>query len=315
MQAEGVQIRMFQVGIDLRVDPTRLLHLLGPRTRALYVIHYFGCLQDVRTLKSFTQSNGLALIEDCALALFSEDEHGSGAGTFGDASIFSFRKTLPWCRGGALLGNTAGLQTPPSRSTLSRVLARVAAASGGVKRRLLRLIPSGASGGDSDGDGVLPDMPASYYVDPKDQVLGMDPSLVSRCSDVSFTAERNARRSRWSRWAQALSGASGGAALISALPAGCCPLFFPYLVHDRPAWLSSLRGKGFEIPPWWWGAPRRIDLSAFPDAVGLKQGVLPLPVGSDLSESTFSLLEAEVVGLARAAPRGTIPAALAASLS
>lgn len=301
IQAEGVHVRLFPIGASLRIDLDLVAGMVGERTRALYAIHYFGVPQDMPELKNFAQGRGLAVIEDCALSLFSDDAAGNSTGTLGDAAIFSFRKSLPWCRGGAFVGRTEGLAAPVPRSGLSRLADRIGSAARGLQRR----VGLGAGHGSASGGPAAlspPDMPRAYYVRPQDPITGMDSEMVDRCRTVKPEHERSGRRTRWNRWLQVLSVEHGATPALSALPSGACPLFFPLLVEDRPAWLKALGEKGFELPPWWMGAPRGFDWSAFPDAIRLKQCVLPLPVGLEMSKERFARLEAETLMLGRAAP-------------
>jgi CDP-6-deoxy-D-xylo-4-hexulose-3-dehydrase len=78
------------------VDPTTLAidldsarAVMGPRTRAMFLIHPLGRAIDLATYAEFCESHGLDLIEDCCESL---GAHWSGAhvGTRGLAASFSF---------------------------------------------------------------------------------------------------------------------------------------------------------------------------------------------------------------------------------
>ena len=71
------------------------------KTKAIIVVHLYGCMADVTRAQRLAKSHGLFLIEDCA------HQHGSfwkgkGVGSFGDAASFSFQesKTLTCGEGG-----------------------------------------------------------------------------------------------------------------------------------------------------------------------------------------------------------------------
>jgi dTDP-4-amino-4,6-dideoxygalactose transaminase len=75
-----------------------------PRTRAVIVMHYGGYVVDLEPWRSFSDANGLALIEDAA--------HAPGVGTVGrlsDASAFSFfsNKNMTTAEGGVILSRDA----------------------------------------------------------------------------------------------------------------------------------------------------------------------------------------------------------------
>jgi dTDP-4-amino-4,6-dideoxygalactose transaminase len=63
---------------------------IGPRTKAVIPVHFFGHACDVHALRELCDDRGLALIEDCAQALGAETSDGSLAGTVGDFGCFSF---------------------------------------------------------------------------------------------------------------------------------------------------------------------------------------------------------------------------------
>src|SRR5712691_2504104 len=100
--AAGVVVRFYPVGPDMRVRAQDIASLLSQRTRAVYLIHYLGFPGPVEEVSSLCRDRGLLLIEDCALALLSRLGERP-LGSFGDAAVFCFYKTLPVPNGGALL--------------------------------------------------------------------------------------------------------------------------------------------------------------------------------------------------------------------
>jgi len=55
---------------DLTVDPAVLAAMATPRTKALIVVHYAGFPCAMREITRWAGRRGLAIIEDCAHALF-----------------------------------------------------------------------------------------------------------------------------------------------------------------------------------------------------------------------------------------------------
>jgi dTDP-4-amino-4,6-dideoxygalactose transaminase len=89
---------------DLNVSPEDLEAAIGPRTRAVVVMHYGGHPCRMDAILELAQRNGVALIEDAA--------HAPGAlwqsrmcGTIGDVGCFSFfsNKNLPVGEGGMVV--------------------------------------------------------------------------------------------------------------------------------------------------------------------------------------------------------------------
>ncbi len=65
---------------------------ITPKTRAIIVVHLYGCMTDIDRLQKICRKHNLFLIEDCA------HQHGSfwkgkGIGSFGDVSSWSFQES------------------------------------------------------------------------------------------------------------------------------------------------------------------------------------------------------------------------------
>ncbi len=65
---------------------------ITPRTKAVIVVHLYGQVADVTTIKKLCDQSNLFLIEDCSQAHLSS-EHGVIAGATGDCGVFSFYPT------------------------------------------------------------------------------------------------------------------------------------------------------------------------------------------------------------------------------
>lgn len=98
----GARPVFYPVPRHLSVAPADFAAALTPATRAAVAVHYFGRVQPaIRALASVCRERGIALVEDCALALGASLD-GQRAGTFGDLAVFSFTKS-EWCYGGGLM--------------------------------------------------------------------------------------------------------------------------------------------------------------------------------------------------------------------
>ena len=89
---------------DLNIDPDDVLAKATERTKAILVVHYAGFPCDMERLGLIAKERGLALIEDCAHAVFSK-YRGAFCGTFGDAGCYSFfsNKNITCGEGGAIV--------------------------------------------------------------------------------------------------------------------------------------------------------------------------------------------------------------------
>lgn len=113
MTAEPTNTTILQLGAvpmfaDVEADsgnlaPDAVEACIGPRTRAILVVHYAGYPAQMEALRALADAHGLKLIEDCAHALGARFG-GAPIGTIGDFSIFSFQaiKHLTTVDGGAL---------------------------------------------------------------------------------------------------------------------------------------------------------------------------------------------------------------------
>lgn len=74
---------------DPCVDPDDVERRITPRTKAICVVHFAGFPCDMGRINAIARQHNLAVIEDCAHALFSSLD-GRRLGTFGTISAFSF---------------------------------------------------------------------------------------------------------------------------------------------------------------------------------------------------------------------------------
>jgi perosamine synthetase len=88
----------------------QLENSIGPRTKAIILVHNYGFVSDVSKVAAFARERGIYLIEDCAEASFHVTSLGM-TGTFGDLSIYSFfgNKLITSGEGGAVASNNGPL--------------------------------------------------------------------------------------------------------------------------------------------------------------------------------------------------------------
>jgi perosamine synthetase len=73
----------------LNLDPARIEEAITPRTRAILVVHTFGCPANMAEIVDIARRHQLLLIEDACEAIGAEYQ-GRKVGTFGDAAVFAF---------------------------------------------------------------------------------------------------------------------------------------------------------------------------------------------------------------------------------
>ena len=88
----------------LCLSPEAFEKAITPRTRAVIVVDLYGAMPDLEAIVAIARRHGVAVVEDAAEALGSR-RGGRPAGSFGDASVFSFHgsKTVTTGEGGMLV--------------------------------------------------------------------------------------------------------------------------------------------------------------------------------------------------------------------
>jgi perosamine synthetase len=280
--AAGLQIRCIECDEQGFLPIERLKHEIGPRTRAIYVIHLFGWPQPLDEIDAWRKQHGLVLLEDCALALFSETGDGVPLGTLGEASVFSFPKTLPTPDGGAVSWGTnwpgpGELGAPPAkvawRQTASKIRQWARRRPGRAPASTRNL----ASSGQETTQMQVSDMPQHYYFERWRAGRGCAPVTLRLLGQCDHATVRERRRANYRVLSSLLTGGRFDL-VFSELPDGVCPLSCTVRIGQRDAILAGLAQRGIDIPPWWAGGHSAIEWSRFPVASRLKHTLLPLPV-------------------------------------
>jgi len=114
MTATGADVVLCDIEPDtLGLDAARARELIGPRTRALMLMHYGGVpCRDTEAVYTLAREHGLRVIEDAAHAFGSTTQDGH-IGASGDLTCFSFGpvKLITTLEGGAVItSNEADVQ-------------------------------------------------------------------------------------------------------------------------------------------------------------------------------------------------------------
>jgi perosamine synthetase len=313
----GAQIVGYRVSRRCEIDMQDLIARRSSRTKAVYLIHYFGWEQSMEELRRWCDKQGLLLIEDCALALFSTGSSGS-IGRTGDAAIFSLSKTLGLYHGGLLSMPTSkaveisGLAPAGFSALLKEVLHSARAKAYGSLEWLgilgavlfVRHHLHGNRARQDEGGDYAP-MPDDYYFNPEmDANRALHPQAWTVAGLHSSDEIVRRRRSNYMRLASILDGIHGVELLHSQLPPGICPLSLPLLVSNRNACAERLQARGIAAFPWWAGFHRNsIDWSQFPEACWLKQNMLTLPVHQGMDDRHLKYVAETAAQVLRHSPR------------
>jgi perosamine synthetase len=295
LRLAGITIRLYPISLSTGIDPEQVERLIGARTRAIYLTHYFGFLQpEMAAIRQLCDARGLHLVEDCALSLLSGKAPAEGR--TGDISVFCFYKFFPVLAGGALVVNTgstlpeaAFARPAPGGLVAKRLLqATVNSVLGpGRAARILKRAKGedrvvGTSGSQSD---LRPDMPGHYYFDPGLTDARMSVITSRALSGFDVAATIGVRRANYLRLLDGLSGIPGVSPLFPDLPMSAVPLSMPLRVSGghRNALVARLQAEGIAATPWWSGYNRQLDFSDsaqadLSSARTLKDTVLSLPI-------------------------------------
>ncbi len=121
----GAIPRFFPLTSQLEVPLAALESLDLSNVRAMLVTHYFGFPQAMRAISAFAREHDVAVIEDCAHAVFGIAD-GQPIGSWGDYAAVSLMKFFPVYDGGCLVSAVHSLDDlqlrPPSRRFEAKAL-------------------------------------------------------------------------------------------------------------------------------------------------------------------------------------------------
>ncbi len=303
LEAAGAVPRFVRVDAKMRLDLEHLEQCIGPHTRAIYVIHFLGFPQPMAEIGAIARRNGLAVVEDCALALLSRDGQVP-LGARGDVGIFCLYKSLPVPNGGLLslncaLDAPAAARRAPFASTLSHAMGSFLAhlalrygPPGEVVRESLRRMQRAVR----SALGIQPLATGTMHFDPAAADVGMSglTRLILENQDYEHIVE--ARRRNWFLLFGRLRDVAPPVQL--ELPRGTCPLFYPLLVDEKAQLARRLAARGIETVEFWNEGHPACDLGQFPEVAILRQRVLELPLHQDLGPEDMAYVASAVEELA-----------------
>lgn len=299
----GCKVDFYRVGTDLGIDLENLCRKITSRTRGVMAVHYFGFPQELSSLRDICRRRDMVLIEDCAHALYSQDEHGCWLGTKADYGLFSMRKTVFMPNGGAVRVNRKGFVMPDKgkgyfelsiiKSAVKSALeneARKPGAIADVSQRLLDIYRRRADAGAAAGDN--PDDDQRWYYDVAAYGYEHDISAISlACAGgMPFQNIISRRRQNYAALEKLLAPRFGDQFVHPALAPGVCPLCFPLFVDRRDE--LTLRMTVNNVLPFVFGRLPHplLPEAAFPELQTLSGGIIGLPVHQQLTEQDMSVV-------------------------
>lgn len=302
---QGLRIKYYRITKTFSVDLDDLRAAINEKTRAVLITHYLGFPQPLDEIKEVCEQYKLILIEDCAHAFLSEYK-GRPVGSFGDISIFSFRKTLPIPDGAALVINNdriiyknshkkpnifstyyvvaeylkiqTSMRENLLKQTLLKLLRNSAYCSFFAARLILRILHK-----------IFKDK-GLYLVYPSGNLYrkeianwGVSPLSKRIISSSDFEQIKKIRRRNFQFLLNYFGDDTRFCLPVKEVPVGVCPLFFPIFSETRDVLYSLLKRRGIGGHDWWGDFHPDVPWRKFPDAKFMKAHVLGLPIHQDLT--------------------------------
>jgi dTDP-4-amino-4,6-dideoxygalactose transaminase len=271
LRRAGLGARFYEATETLEPDEAELDALLGPRVRALHLIHYLGFPQDAPRWRAWCDERGLLLIEDAAQSWLSSID-GTPVGAFGDVAFFSLYKTVGLADGAAVISRGP----PPPDNGMRGIGAREL----GRHHRawLAQYVPWAAGLRLARGAPKEYDPEEDFDLgDPHAPCARTTPALLKRAA-VRVALER--RRANYQVLLQALH--DRVPAPFRELPAGACPLYLPVHVDDKAGVIERLAGHGVRGLDLWLVPHPMLPVDAFPEAARRRATTVGLAVHQGL---------------------------------
>jgi len=317
--AAGAKVALYDVERDASVDLQALEAAVSSRTRALVLVHYFGFPNDAAGVRALCDRHDLFLIEDCA-HVQSGSVAGRALGTWGDASVFSWRKFFPLFDGGELILNRADceLNFQPAHESVLFTLraAKNVLESSFAKPQIISTPPLGDSvetsnqSASSNGNagtrrsgplGVDNNSP-SFQSEMVNFPMSRTSRFLLECAD--FPAAARARRENYKFLAEAMRDLAGVRPLFAELPESIVPYVFP-AVFDAPDSHLPLRRAGIPAVSWEGVRHAMAGKREFPGAGFLYDHAVSLPVHQDLTRADLEAIVRTVRAVNAPAKAGT----------
>jgi perosamine synthetase len=281
--------------------------------KVMLAAHFFGLPQPMAAIRNWCNERGIALIEDCAHALFGQSE-GRPIGHWGDVAIGSLTKFLPVPEGGCWVSNQPTLSAPTlgPTSSMVHIKAAVDMLDIGVRYRrlggfnfllrsaltVMRWLRPGATS-------VAPPLM------PQDDSLAMDGFTIdstlahralsgpSRWISQTSPRERNvtARRRNYELFSRLFpANAAALHPLFPELSEHSAPYVFPLWVQNPDPGYAQLRAMQFPVSRWdrlWPGVP----VMPSDCGIGWSHHVLQLACHQDLQETDIRRMVAVLTAL------------------
>lgn len=250
MHSLNLKIKFYPIDLNLKPQWKIVEQLIDKNTKALLVVNYFGFSNDLATARDFCKKHNLYMIEDNGHGFLSADKE-SPLGSYGDISIFSFRKTLPIPNGAGLLINNKLLLNRLPKITYLHKRNRT---SHFIIKNLFIFFRDAfgntALKEENFEQNRIRDVSEEYNL----QNYFIKFSRLSKfiISYINFDNIRTQRRNSYNGWLSyfAKGNIDGSKVVFPLLQANCVPFSFPVLIRNQKEFIAGMCRKGIGCYPW-----------------------------------------------------------------
>ena len=232
----GLSCRFYEGSDHLEPIDSELEGLVGPRTRALLLIHYLGFPQQLQHWRRWCDDHRLLLIEDAAQAWLAK-EGETPVGTVGDVAIFCLYKTFGIPTGAALVSRGGENGSPLGVFGEAVTIARRHAAWARARLPLPGRPSAGLPVTNPEADFAL------------DEPIGHGARMSFLLARLPAEAAAGRRRANYQALLNRLPGTTNPP--FDVIPAGAAPFVFPLETELKHELIRSLREAGIHAFDFW----------------------------------------------------------------
>ncbi|HNI72937.1 MAG TPA: DegT/DnrJ/EryC1/StrS family aminotransferase, partial [Accumulibacter sp.] len=262
--ALSATVCLYRLKADLSPDIEHLHELVANAeqpVKAVLATHYFGLIQDFKSLAEFCRARQILLIEDCSHVLFTENFQAPGSGIHGDLVIASPYKFFSCADGGLLYSreesrlDSVHTENPSFLDELVGIKHTYEKSRWGTSTDRIpdidSLLDSLASTRLAAGKDLLEERqaPSDFYsINLQNRSSLRYSRLMVRQSSPIENARK--RQQNFTLWTSAIAQTPNCRAVFSQLPQDSIPYMFPVYI-DRP-YPDFYRLKHLGVPIWRW---------------------------------------------------------------
>jgi dTDP-4-amino-4,6-dideoxygalactose transaminase len=283
----GARPLYFNVHEDCTVDWAHVKKIMNAKVKAMLWYHFLGTSHGFDKIIPFCKNHGLYLIEDCAHALFTF-YHNRLAGSYGDYSVFSIRKSISTLFAAALVIRNKKFSLK-KYSVISEI--------NGKYRQLLHEWEGYLYRLHYQSDNSRKEIVRNHYRYYAKNIESFFPKygVFPRVDNLSLQVMHNINPAR------VRNRAAGNfrvylkhlkeIGVLKSMTMGASPIGYAIRIKNRDKFKKRLEKEGIESCIHWpdWLLPRGV-YKRFPEAARLADSILTLPCHYDLDKSDIGYI-------------------------